>query len=437
MNPVKHPRPASTAVFPKPPLSARDLLKLCLEEGADDAGFVDIGRPGLDGERPGLRKIYPRVQSLISLVQVMNRENLQSPERYPANDEFHHTIHQLTETARRILKRLNKMGVRGVVPTVGFPLDMDRWGEIKIWDVSHKIIAEEAGLGRMGKNRNVIHPRFGNFILLETILIDRAIDLPNQPIDYNPCLTCNLCVAACPVGAISPAGDFDVSACLTHNYREFLGGFQDWVASLVSAKNPEAYSERFGDEETVSMWQSLAFGPNYKSAYCMAVCPAGEEVLPLFQDDRRRYIEEIVAPLKNRVEPVYVKLGSPAEMAARKNPNKHIRPVRTFARPATFTGFLRAVSLAFNPLKAEGLNAVYHFKIEGEPASKATVAVKAGRVNVAKGLRGQADLTIHADEATWIKIVRGELSPVRALLTRRLRLKGPVRLLTALKRFLE
>jgi len=437
MNPVTQRNSSRTAPLPIPPLSARDLLKLCLEEGADDAGFVDIGRPSLDAERPGLRKIYPRVQSLISLVQVMNRENLQGPERYPANDELHHTIHQLTETARRILKRLNRVGVRGVVPTVGFPMDMDRWGEIKIWDVSHKIIAEEAGLGRMGKNRNVIHPRFGNFILLETILIDRAIDLPSQPIDYNPCLTCNLCVAACPVGAISPAGDFDFSACLTHNYREFLGGFQDWVDSLLSAKNPRAYHERFGDEETVSMWQSLAFGPNYKSAYCMAVCPAGEEVLPLFQGDKKRYIEEIVAPLRNRKEPVYVKSGSPAEKAARKNPNKTLRHVQTSPKPATFAGFLRAVPLAFNPLKAKSLNAVYHFNIEGEPAALATVAVKGGKVKVSEGLLGQADLTIHADEATWIKIVRGELSPVRAILTRRLRLKGPVRLLAQLKRFLE
>jgi hypothetical protein len=27
----------------------------------------------------------------------------------------------------------------------------------------------------------------------------------------------------CPVGAISPDGDFNFSACYTHNYREFSG----------------------------------------------------------------------------------------------------------------------------------------------------------------------------------------------------------------------
>ena len=41
----------------------------------------------------------------------------------------------------------------------------------KIWVVSHKPIAVAAGLGQMGVHRNVIHPRFGNFILLGTILV--------------------------------------------------------------------------------------------------------------------------------------------------------------------------------------------------------------------------------------------------------------------------
>ena len=33
-------------------------------------------------------------------------------------------------------------------------------------------VAVEAGLGRMGIHRNVIHPRFGNFVLLGTVVID-------------------------------------------------------------------------------------------------------------------------------------------------------------------------------------------------------------------------------------------------------------------------
>jgi epoxyqueuosine reductase QueG len=37
--------------------------------------------------------------------------------------------------------------------------------------VAHKPVAVAAGLEHMGVHRNVIHPRFGNFILLGTILV--------------------------------------------------------------------------------------------------------------------------------------------------------------------------------------------------------------------------------------------------------------------------
>ena len=61
----------------------------------------------------------------------------------------------------------------------------------------------------MGIHRNVIHPKFGNFILLGTVLVERRGHRADRPIDYNPCLECKLCVAACPVGAIAPDGHFD------------------------------------------------------------------------------------------------------------------------------------------------------------------------------------------------------------------------------------
>ena len=42
--------------------------------------------------------------------------------------------------------------------------------------VSHKPIAVAAGLGKMGLHRNVIHPVFGSFVLLNTVLIEAEVD---------------------------------------------------------------------------------------------------------------------------------------------------------------------------------------------------------------------------------------------------------------------
>jgi Fe-S-cluster-containing hydrogenase component 2 len=127
---------------------------------------------------------------------------------------------------------------------------------------------------------------FGNFILLGTILIDTPISEASAPIDYNPCLERKLCVAACPVGAITVDGGFDFAACFTHNYREFMGGFSDWVEQVADSRDAQEYRSRVSDGETASMWQSLATGPNYKVAYCMAVCPAGEDVITPFLASR-------------------------------------------------------------------------------------------------------------------------------------------------------
>ena len=102
-------------------------------------GLIEIDRPALDSERKGIQHVFSRTRTVISLVQVMNRDNIQSPARYVANDEFHKTIEDLTQIARRIVKRLNRHDIRGVVPTVGFPMDMDKWGTLKIWDVRRSI----------------------------------------------------------------------------------------------------------------------------------------------------------------------------------------------------------------------------------------------------------------------------------------------------------
>ena len=250
------------------------LRQLALDAGADDVGLVAIDRHELDDQRAEILGLYPWTKALISIACKMNREPVRSPARSVANLEFHHAGDRTNEVAHQIVAALEAQGVRAVNPSMGFPMEVDRFPG-KIWVVSHKPVAVAVGLGRMGIHRNVIHPRFGNFILLATVLIDAEVSEQGLPIDYNPCLGCKLCVAACPVGAIAPDGHFDFSACLTHNYREFLGGFDDWVEDVAESKDAQDYRKRVEDSETASMWQSLGFGPQYKAAYCMAACPAG------------------------------------------------------------------------------------------------------------------------------------------------------------------
>jgi len=248
------------------------LRQLARECGADDVGLVEISRPGLDPQRDEIRRNYPWTKSLLSIVVRMAREPVRGAPRSVANLEFHRAGEQVNHVCAAIVAKLEEQGIRAVNPSMGFPMEMYQSGSA-IWVVSHKPVAVEAGLGHMGIHRNLIHPRFGNFVLLGTVLIDREATDYDHPIEYNPCLECKLCVAACPVGAIGPDGSFNFSSCFTHNYREFLGGFSDWVEQVADSKDAVDYRRRISEPETASLWQSLGFGPNYKSAYCMAVCP--------------------------------------------------------------------------------------------------------------------------------------------------------------------
>ena len=152
------------------PISAAELRQLALDCGAADAGLVEISRPGLDAQRDEILRHYPWTKTLVSFVTRMARAPIQAPPRSVANLEFHRAGHEVDTIGAAIVKGLEARGIRAVNPSMGFPMEM---GSTVPWVVSHKPIAVEAGLGHMGIHRNLIHPKFGNFVLLGTVLVER------------------------------------------------------------------------------------------------------------------------------------------------------------------------------------------------------------------------------------------------------------------------
>jgi Fe-S-cluster-containing hydrogenase component 2 len=267
-------------------------------------------------------------------------------------------------------------------------------------------------------------------ILLGTVLMDAEVTEVNQPIGYNPCVDCKLCVAACPVGAIAADGGFNVSACSTHNYREFLGGFTDWAKTIAESKSAKDHERTVGEADSATMWQSLSFGANDKAAYCIAACPPGEDVMAPFLHHRKEFIREIVKLLQDKIETVYVIPGSDAEShVAKRFPHKQIEHVRNSLIPISVRGFNSGLSLVFQRNQAKGFNATDHFLFAGHECSQFTVTIANQACEVHDGLVGEPDLVVQADSQTWMAFLRKARNIVLASLARKIRVNGDLRLL--------
>jgi NAD-dependent dihydropyrimidine dehydrogenase PreA subunit len=287
----------------------------------------------------------------------------------------------------------------------------------------------------MGVHRSVIHPKFGSFVLLGSVLIGEEADTYDQPIDYNPCLECKLCVAACPVGALKLDGAFDFLTCYTHNYREFLGNFSDFVSATVESKDMASFNERFSQGETTSMWQSLSFKPGYKAAYCISVCPAGEDVIGPFLEDRRSFVQDIVKPLQDKQETLYVIANSDAEAHAQaRYPHKTLKHVHPPGRVASIAAFVAQLPLGFQRGRAKGLSATYHWTFSGQQLTQLTVRIHEQRLSVQQGHVGEANVTVTVGADTWLRIMNREELPLAALEQDEMRIEGEMALFEAFGR---
>ena len=177
-------------------------------------------------------------------------------------------------------------------------------------------------------------------------------------------------------------------ACLEHNYREFLFGIEDWVHTIADGDRA-AYQAKFSGEETRSVWQSLAFGPNYKSAYCQAVCPAGDDVIGPYMADRAAWRREVVVPLLRKEEAIYVRSGTRAEHVALRNSSKRVRYIDFDPADSTPDNFALGLKHRFDTGRAtaSGTRATIAFHFPAGPT--VTVVVAEGRL----GLAGSEEIT--------------------------------------------
>jgi epoxyqueuosine reductase len=97
-----------------------------------------------------------------------------------------------------------------------------------------RAFARLAGLGFVGKNTQLIHPRRGSFFFLGGVVLDAPLpcDAPDEQAD---CGTCTLCLEACPTDAFAAPFELDARRCISYLTIERRGVYAPELREQVGA----------------------------------------------------------------------------------------------------------------------------------------------------------------------------------------------------------
>jgi epoxyqueuosine reductase len=173
------------------------------------------------------RLLVDDAKTVVSLLLNYYPEKKQHPEspkisKYAYGEDYHTVIKdKLKELIQFLKENIGDVNGRAFVDSA---------------PVMDKVWAKKSGLGWIGKNSNLIHPKEGSFFFIAELIIDLEIE-PDGPMkDY--CGTCTKCIDACPTEAIVQPYVVDGSKCISYLTielkdellpSEFKGKMDNWM----------------------------------------------------------------------------------------------------------------------------------------------------------------------------------------------------------------
>lgn len=175
-------------------------------------------------------KLLDGAQSVICVALNYRARNEELPagsspaiSRYALYDDYHGFIKsRLFELAEFIQSLCTNRAIRFKACTDSIPL-------------AERALAKRAGLGFIGRNHLLIHPKLGGQLFLGELLTTLALE-PDAPLDGDFCGTCSTCLAACPSGALGHDGTFDARKCISYLTIEERDVINDECAGCLEGR---------------------------------------------------------------------------------------------------------------------------------------------------------------------------------------------------------
>jgi epoxyqueuosine reductase len=171
-------------------------------------------------------------------------------------------------------------------------------------------MAQRAGLGWIGKNTCLIHPKKGSYFLLAEILLGIELEV-DSPFPHDRCGSCTRCIEACPTGCILPDRRLDASRCISYLTIELKGPIRgelrpktgDWVFGCDVCQQVCPWNQRFAKPEgdpAFAPWPSVP-RPNLISEITLTAQEFNLKFKgsPVKRAKRRGYLRNVAVALGN------------------------------------------------------------------------------------------------------------------------------------------
>lgn len=138
--------------------------------------------------------------------------------RYAVGRDYHDVMREKLTALLHFIEQQTEGQVSGRVFCDTAPVDEHYW-------------AWRCGLGWLGRNTQLTIPGLGSYVFLGELILTAPVDHVDEPITSR-CGSCNRCIDACPMQALSPDRGLDATRCLSYLTIEHRGDFPESLQPL-------------------------------------------------------------------------------------------------------------------------------------------------------------------------------------------------------------